>query len=299
VSEAEPQAHEEEVDLTDVEPESPEQDEEVLPAAPEAVVQSGETPGPQLALDSTEVPVGEDSEKATLQTPRVEEPAADVAAFEPLSAEPVAFPQLDPEYDEDSSAGVDMDEVPIVEETPAVEETHPVEDISFVDEVPVADLPTAEPTEEAVHTTSEPTEVPAQSQDRSLTPTREEPALAAADEHNGHVDETAETNPEIPEPQSMHQESVQDLEVSSPSPLVEEPSSEIANGTAHGIVKEPETLSLVEQPETHAPELTASAEAEDVSEATPPVISTPADGAPHPSELKEDGAVVDEPHPNS
>jgi hypothetical protein len=133
-----------EVDLTEVEP-SPEKHEEALPPAPAAVVDSGETPGPQLALDSVEVPAHEPTEPAS--APAVtREPVAD---FEPPSSSPVAFEHLSPAVDETSSAGVDLEEVPIVDEIPQEPTT-------------AVDIPVAKPPQqETPPSTSVPLEEPA------------------------------------------------------------------------------------------------------------------------------------------
>jgi hypothetical protein len=58
-----------------------EEDEEILPLAPEKVVRLGETPGPQLTLDSTEVDTAELPDKGDL-SPELPQVTEDVDALD-------------------------------------------------------------------------------------------------------------------------------------------------------------------------------------------------------------------------
>jgi Domain of unknown function (DUF1708) len=93
------------------------QPEPILPLAPETVVKSGETPGPQLSLDSTERPVLGVAEIES--SPQPTEKAKDVLVnevvdFNPPSSTPVAIESLPQEMGLESTGGVDLEEVPIV-----------------------------------------------------------------------------------------------------------------------------------------------------------------------------------------
>ena len=121
-------------------PEEPEP--QTLPPAPESVVSHGETPGPQLALDSTEVglhhvlepstQVEEPQEPTTEPTdiPFVHDPE-DTTNFDTQSPEPTIEHLEDKVEDPAADAGVDLDPVPIIPNDPVepveVEEPEPVE----------------------------------------------------------------------------------------------------------------------------------------------------------------------------
>jgi hypothetical protein len=103
---------------------------ETLPPAPEAVVSHGETPGPQLALDSTEAGLHHHPEPAGVppfddDDGNTEETAEFVAA----SSEPAIEHLEDKVEDPAADAGVNLDPVPIIPDDPIeaveVEETEP------------------------------------------------------------------------------------------------------------------------------------------------------------------------------
>jgi len=108
-------------------PEEPEL--QTLPPAPETVVSHGETPGPQLALDSTEVglhhvpepttPVEEPQESATEPTdiPSVSDTELG-ARISTQSPEPTIEHLEDKFEDPAADAGVDLDPVPIIPNDP-------------------------------------------------------------------------------------------------------------------------------------------------------------------------------------
>jgi hypothetical protein len=98
---------------------------EILPPAPESLVSHGETPGPQLALDSTEAGLHHVPEHGTdVKVPQesATEPADDVeetAAFSTPSPEPTIEHLEDKVEDPAADAGVDLDPVPIIPNGPA------------------------------------------------------------------------------------------------------------------------------------------------------------------------------------
>ena len=90
---------------------------ETLPLAPESVVSHGETPGPQLALDSTEAGLHHPPEPEILPVPPVDdtEKTADFGAAPP---EPTIEHLEDKVEDSATDVGVDLDPVPIVPNDP-------------------------------------------------------------------------------------------------------------------------------------------------------------------------------------
>ena len=91
------------------EPEQPvvETEPDALPPAPESVISQGETPGPQLALDSTEAGLH--------HAPDVEEPQEPAPeSFDAPQTEPVIGHLEDKVGDDAADAVVDLDPVPIV-----------------------------------------------------------------------------------------------------------------------------------------------------------------------------------------
>ena len=112
----------------------------VLPPVPESVVLHGETPGPQLALDSTEVGLH--------HVPDVEEPQGPATTLVGVSpAEPVIEHLEDKVEDPAADAGVDLDPVPIIPNDPIeVEEVEEPEAIS--EPTPAQSEPTPNPVAE-------------------------------------------------------------------------------------------------------------------------------------------------------
>jgi len=184
---------------------------ETLPSAPESVVSHGETPGPQLALDSTEVGLHPVPESAT----HVEQPQefiaqlTDVPPVDDAEAADFSIPLSEPtiEHLEDKvedpavDVGVDLDPVPIATNDPVefveveeVEEPEPepvevsqppvtvdekIEESAVQEDVPVNGVPAIETPAPVLEQEPEPEPTPIQliveDEDDVLAPPVEEP----------------------------------------------------------------------------------------------------------------------------
>ena len=152
---------------------------EILPPAPESIVSHGETPGPQLALDSTEAGLHHVLQPAARVEERLESGTYDIGTpeFGTQSPEPVIEHLEDKAQDPAADAGVDLDPVPILSNDPVgpaeVEQAEePVEvEPETSPELQVADItPTIpEPQPEPPSTTHENTEEPAAQADVPVT----------------------------------------------------------------------------------------------------------------------------------
>jgi hypothetical protein len=193
---------------------------ETLPPAPESVVSHGETPGPQLALDSTEAGLHHVPEPATdVQVPQG--PAADLTDVPPVDdAEETAdfgYPSPKPTIqhledkveDPAADAGVDLDPIPIVPDDP-------VEPVEVVPEPPVVES-TPEPIVEESEppaTVDEKIEEPAAQDD---VPATEVPAVSSLppsvcilEEPGKEEDTSAQPVTGEPEPAEVPTEGVPD-----------------------------------------------------------------------------------------
>jgi len=141
--------------------------EEVLPPAPESVVSHGETPGPQLALDSTEAGLHHVPEPVT-QLEEPQDSATELIDIPPVhdteetgtqSPEPTIEHLEDKVEDPAADAGVDLDPVPIVTSDPVeaveIEKPEPVGVEPEVAEISDVTTTTPEPQPESPAATDE------------------------------------------------------------------------------------------------------------------------------------------------
>ncbi|KII90238.1 hypothetical protein PLICRDRAFT_40439 [Plicaturopsis crispa FD-325 SS-3] len=165
---------------------APEDESEALPAAPESVVLSGETPGPQIALETSE-PVA------------VAEANAEVEADAEAEAE-VSPANEHPEHVVDDSAVRELEPVPIVETVPEPADAHAT--LSDAPEVSAA-ANTEEPSEPAVQSSEVPTEAhpdvvdEAEHPNASSAPTDAEPEVAGVEEPTAQAPVVEEAAPVV------------------------------------------------------------------------------------------------------
>ena len=134
-----------------------------LPHAPESVVSHGETPGPQLALDSTEVGMHHALD--------VEESQVTVAELAVPSPEPVVEHLEDRVEDSAADVGVDLDPVPIIPNDPV--------QVQEVEEPNVAPEPPVTSDEKAEESTTEDVfpQPPAPVSEQEVEPTAPQPVV--------------------------------------------------------------------------------------------------------------------------
>ncbi|KIJ64337.1 hypothetical protein HYDPIDRAFT_112331 [Hydnomerulius pinastri MD-312] len=191
--------------FTDAVPEPQETagDEDALPPAPEAVVLAGETPGPQVALNTSEpAALAHITEETQAVQPEVVASADEPAAAPLVVADevaPEAAPADAPVTEE--AAEADLPEVPIVDASPELP-------VTPVEQVPLVQEPVVEQASESV-------------------PVIEEPAAPTAPTDN--AGEEAPTEPAVEEAQAavasvdvVEEPVAEPVEESTPSPVVEE-----------------------------------------------------------------------------
>ena len=155
---------------------------DTLPPAPESIVSHGETPGPQLAFDSTEAGLH--------HVPDVEEPQAPGTELAVPLPEPLIEHLEDKVEDPTADFGVDLDPVPIMSNHPVedqeVEEPkivpNPASELAAKVEEPeptvTADVKTEEPTAEDVSVIEVPsTETPTLTSEQEVEPTPAHPIV--------------------------------------------------------------------------------------------------------------------------
>ncbi|RPD76906.1 hypothetical protein L226DRAFT_504826 [Lentinus tigrinus ALCF2SS1-7] len=271
-------------------------EEKALPPAPEHVVLTGETPGPQVALSTSEPAalaelskkVDEIVQEAASPEPDASEPVSEVSPADTRTTEVIQEPV---HFDDDTPT--DVVEAPVQE--PEAAPVEPEASAAFEEPEPKAPAPAAEevlvPVEEAPAAADEAPVVkevpaPAPSEVAAPAPAEPEPAPVAA----------AEPEAATPEAESTVEEAPVAEEVSEPVPAVE----------AAPIVEEedvaPASAPAVEETPAPEPELVVEAP---VPEPEPAVDETPAPAsepvveeahAPEPEPIVEE-APAPEPEP--
>lgn len=196
---------------------------DTLPPAPESVISHGETPGPQLALDSTEAGLH--------HAPDVEEPREPVPEyFDAPLTEPVIEHLEDKVEDGAADAIVDLDPVPIVSngavEVEGVKEPEPTPEPAVEEPesiVPEVEEPTAEDIP-ATEVSSSETPAPVSEQEpepepSQIEPIAEEPQQVVTEDT---PDVSAPEEPKLPSTQSALSESeLVDDDVTEDAPAAE------------------------------------------------------------------------------
>jgi hypothetical protein len=259
---------EESVDAASSAPAEGAEEEEKLPPAPESVVHAGETPGPQLALETSEgetaaadiVEIPQGQAESNLKAEQGAEAAMDLPEVPVVDVDvPVPQPDHQETSIDEAEVAPDMNAEELVVPETEVEAEEPKVEEPVVEE-PTADEPIVEELAIEEPIIEEPVvEEPIVEQPTPEEPSAEEPIVEESLAEEPSVEESVPASEEPIAEESIADEPTVEEEPAAVEPAIEEPSTEPP---------------IVEEPATEAPV------PEEPSAAEPPVVEeTPAEEA--------------------